>query len=483
MKKINIFLLSAIVISGCAKMKVQGLSDGSYNSGSGLLYKLPRTCIAFKINVKATTYTQAACFLKNKEEIPFTIDKKIIAKLTANEEYTAYKITGIELVTLPVDDPDKFFMLETNTKTFQDRTYGVALSSQGFMTNSTLEAKDNTLDVATEFISSAVSIASSIALKRGQNADNTKLERYCTTQLDNFNNIQKERFDFSRLRNMPVGIDFPDAELYKTVLSEYDKAEIQFFNNAFFSTDITYNSCIIYFTPKSGLANIKNEKLFSYDATNDKLIINEKLSGEVRFQNGGITTVDIKDLNVVNGDKTFRYLNIEPEATSSPLDQRFAGISSGTAQGLRYNIPKQCVLSLFKYAELPSVKGSLQIPQWGAVGRMNEKLSKITVALNPETGALVSATLESKGISAEQVKSAMTAASGFTGFFTRDKDAEALAKLDNKIKLLEAKDKLGKLETGEDATLITLRKEAELLTEKKNIAELKGALKKLEEEQ
>lgn len=473
-----------LLLGGCARINVQGLADNSYKPSAGLMYKLPRTCIAFKISVKTTTYTRSECFNTNIDKIPPTIDKKIIEKLKNNEEVSARKITGIEVLTMPVDDPDKFFVVETNAKAFQDRTYGVTLSSQGFMTNSTMEVKDNTFDIATQFVSSAASFISPIALKRAPGADDAGLKVFCKQQADSYEQLQKDKYDFFRLRSMPVGIDFPDADLYTKVLAEYDKTEIQLFNNAFFTTEVATNSCIIYYTPTKDTTEIKNGKLFKYDAAKDVLVINEKLPGEIRLQNNGVTTVKFEDLTNENDDKTLRYINIEPEAIAvNTVNGRLSDISGGTAKGLRYNIPRQCVLSLYKTGELPSVKGTLQLPQWGTVGRLNEKLSKISLVLNPETGALISATLESKGLTAEQVKNAMNAASGFRDLFMRDKDAEALAKIDKKIKMLEAQDKLDKLEEEEATELIALRKEADLLTEKKKVAELRAALKKLEEEQ
>lgn len=483
MRKILMGMALAVMLYGCAKINVQGLADNSYKPSAGLMYKLPRTCIAFKISVKTTTYTPSECYKQNKSKLPPTIDKKILEKLDAGE-YSARKITGIEVITMPVDDPDKFFVIETNKKAFQDRTYGVTLSNQGFMTNSSLEAKDNTFDVATQFVSSAASFISPIALKRAPAANDAGLPAFCKQQADSYEQLQKDKYDFFRLRSMPVGIPFPTADLYTKVLAEYEKTEIALFNNAFFTTEVATNSCVVYFTPKKDLADIKNIKFFKYDATKDAVVINDKLPGEIRLQNNGVTTIELKDLSNEKDDKTFRYMSIEPEAAiTEDVKGRLKDVSGGTAQGLRYNIPRQCVLSLHKNGELASVKGTLQLPQWGAVGRLNEKLSKISVVLNPETGALLSATLESKGLTADQVKNAMNAASGFRDLFIRDKDAEALAKIDKKIKMLEAQDKLDKLEEGEAIELIALRKEAELLAEKKKVAELKAALKKLEEEQ
>lgn len=479
MKKFILLLLIPAALFSCAKIKVQGMADAEYKNTNGLMYKLPQTCIVFNITVKTTTYTKSECFKTNIKKIPLTVNQDIVKKLDSTGDFSVRKITAIEFVTTPVDDPDKYFLVETNKKAFQDRTYGVTLSNQGFMTNSTMEAKDNTFDVVTQLASSAASFISPM-VKRAPD-DNTR-KTLCETLAADFTQLQNDKFEFFQLKRQAIGSPLPSADLYQKVMDEYGKTEIELFNNAFFSTEIEKNSCIIYFTPNKSVSEIKEDIFFSYDPVTDIITINQDLPGKITFQNNGVTDIKYAAKGNITVDNKVRRLTILPEEMSQLVTNRMNNFADNDAAGLRYNIPRQCVLSLSRHGSSPSVRGTLQLPQWGTVGRVNDRMSKITVVLNPETGALLSATLESKGITAEQIKNAMTAAESFRDLVVRDKDAEALAKMEKKIKMLETKDKLDNLQEGEATELIALRKESELLAEKKKVAELKKALKELEQE-
>jgi hypothetical protein len=270
------------------------------------------------------------------------------------------------------------------------------------------------------------------------------------------------------------------AETYQKVMDQFDKTEISLFNDAFFTTEIEKNSCIIYFTP--GKKEIDDLAFFTYDAKADSITINEGLPGSVSFVNNGIGNIRTAKEADLTADDNLRRLTISPAATDSNVNTNLGKLESNGSEGLRYNIPKQCIVSVRKNKKPPTVMVSMALPQWGTLANLNAKMSKVSVVVNPETGALLSVNMESKGLSAEQVKNALAAAEKTRDLFIRDKDAEAVTKMEKKIKQLETKDKLDKLEAGEPEELIALKREVALLTEQKNMAELKKAIKDLEKE-
>lgn len=472
MKKI-IFISFLVANFGCRTIDVKKASNGF----EGVFYKLPATQLQIEVEIKTTTYTKSGCFGANKGKLEGKVSKSLLDaldKMSPGESLINRKISSFTISPRSVEDQSKFYSISTSRKLLQNRTFGFNFNERGFLEKADFTAEDQAIPILTQVVSSTASVVGSVV---GVRAGAAPAKNPCDNFLELADLISAKRLEFVTFEKIsaPGGNEMPGKETYERVLLELDKMDLNIFGQLFFTTDIKTEKIILRYLPAKSADHLFEKPILAFDAGSGNVHVNKDVIAPRYTLSGGGSKILFESETDLPKQKSISIysLKIDGDGIDKADIDSLPGNSSTSAGGFFYNIPIRCQVYITNSAG-KIYQTEIDLPQWGRVGRLSKNLSKLNVVLNPLTGALVNVSGESKGLSAEQLKALGESLEKARDVFIIDD----LAKMDKQIQLLEKKAKLNSFEDTELKQLVAAK---ELLKEKKEIAELKKAIAKMEE--
>ncbi len=429
MKQTITSLALILLIAACSGIKVTRVT-GTDKVKNDYFYVLPKTVLLLEIPVKKTVYTKGAFFVddlspeqKKLCKAKFGLNTKIYERLdadaTSTTTITDYELDDVTYTVVAKPDYDKVFKVNASRKFLHDQNFSFTYANDGIASESELSSQNKTADLLLKAFDGAVSVAS--ALKSSAATNSLAPTVTLTPRLEDLSKLIKEYADFQT--NTPAG----DYSIYKDKIAFIEKQIAGSFAESFYKTKTVTKTVQIYFSPAQNQSADLN--LFRLNNAGT-LEINSACQSQCEVF--GLGSYTFTALNAATDAYSINANRINPDLTNS-----FDAYTGG-ATGYVYNIPANYRVIIKDDGGDAIVNQIIKLPQFGVMGSLSAKQSKITVQFNTETGELKKVTGESKAISSETISGA---AASVKGAIDEIKGDDETAKLEKEIKLLELQKK------------------------------------------
>lgn len=428
MKQTITSLALILLVAACGTIKVSRVTNPD-KLKDDYFYVLPKTALLLEVPLKKTVYTKGPFFLAGLSEdqkkickAKFGLDTKIYNLLDASTSTTAttvYELDDVTYTLVAKPDFDKVFKIDASRKFLHDQNFSFTYANDGIASESELSSQNKTADLILKTFDGAISIAS--ALKGSDAANSFAPAVALPSSLDDLTKLIKEYADF-RSNNPLVG----DPGIYKDKVAFIEKQIANCFAQSFYKIKTVTKPVQIYFSPNEKQTG--DLKLFRLNT--NAVEINSAYQNQCEVRGTGTFT-----FSAITGTTAAYSINLS--RLTPDLGNSFDAYTGG-ATGYVYNIPANYNLIIKDDDGDAIVNQTIKLPQFGVMGSLSAKQSKVTVQFNTETGELKKVTGESKALSGETISGA---AASVKGTIDEIKGDDETAKLEKEVKLLELKKK------------------------------------------
>jgi hypothetical protein len=422
-----VIMLMPLLIASCSTLKVNQQSSKS----SGFWYALPKNIIVVEVPVKRTAYKRLKCFDTVDKAFPYL---KLSETYDKGSSIT-YSLSKVALSTKAVPDIQKVYELEPSKQFFRNFKYQFVYSDLGVLSSAELQNENKTFDAIIESIGAVTSVASSFAPK-GLNTNSADI---CDKVIELLSTIQTSRLDLISKENRGT------KEVLEKQLDQLDLAEAGVIDG--FVVEKATKEVVLRFNFEPGTGNMTQD-LFRFSSSGGVSGLSTVARGYSSFSVSDNVLAEILDASPTGKEEVVSVSIGAVDLTTQLAGSALLQQGGKSLSGFVFNVPVQCNV-VVKKGTTSIARTDLMIAQLGSVSRITHKIGKLSVELDPTTGALKKISGENTAVADAAIKKAGTAASG---------SVDAVKKI-----------------TEKDTELELLIKERQILEEKKKIKDLKAS--------
>ncbi len=432
MKKSMLIALVSVAIAGCNSVKIKHVSS-TKKLKNEYYYVLPKTAFTFEVPVQTNSYKagkdtkEAAAILSNTAVVNycvqrFGLDKDVFEKLVKGQTVASKsEISAITFSTVAKPDFKKIFKVKARHRFMNEHSAGFTYAGDGIASQSDLSHQNNTLSTTGKILEGIVSIIG--ATKNAAPTPTLSLDAYPTLK-----SLDELTTKYISLQVSPP--DVIDPVVYKENLQTLEGMIRKKFAQVFYTEKTEIKILKIVYCPSS--PEIKTQKLFKLDGTN--IVIDKGIEHDVEVF--GLASYMFAAIN----DDVCYQLSLAGK--NNGLGDYIEPYDISMVSGYVYNLPASFIVAVKDESQKLVVSQQVKLPQYGTMGSVSKKQSKVSIEWNTETGELKKIAGESKGVSGDNISGGASAAVSAIDAIRGDDETTQLEK---EVKLLELKKKRDEL--------------------------------------
>lgn len=440
MKKQLVIALAAIALAGCNSIKISHVSNAK-KLKNDYYYVLPKTAFSFDVPVHTTSFkaaknkTAAADIAKNSDvvkycEKKFGLDKTVFLTLVAGNSVTpTSELSAVTFSTVAKPDFNKVFKVKAKPRFMNEQSTGFTYSGDGIASQSDASHQNTSLKTAGKILEGIVSIVG--AIKGGAGLKAAASPTPDLTPYPELKNLDDLTTSYIKLQLTPS--DIIDPVVYKELIQTYEGIIRKKFAEIFYTEKTETKTLKILYCPSTEA--LTQVRLFKLEG--GSIIINSAIKNDIE-----VFGLVGNSYGTINNDICYR---LSLANKTNGLGDYVTAYDPSKVSGYTYNLPASFIVTLKDEKDKIIIDQPVKLPQFGTMGSISKKQSKVSIEWNTETGELKKVSGESKGVSGDDISGGAAAAA--VSAIDAIKGDDETAQLEKEVKLLELKKKREELKS------------------------------------